>query len=144
MFDEGDAEDADINQELDETLSKKAAADLKKHGLRWCALPSCAKQELHVFDFKQCSACNAVVYCSAKHAALHWTTTHSKECSSLKAAGANPRSTADAGTVRLRAHARQLAPRVYIACAVAVLAIGLVLIAGSVMPRAAAALGSAH
>ena len=79
----------------DNTLKKRGAADVAKHGLRWCALPSCAKQETHVFDFKQCSACKAVVYCSAEHGALHWTATHKKECAALKAAGAKPRSTAD-------------------------------------------------
>ena len=50
-----------------------------------------------MFVFKQCSACEAVVYCSAEHAALHWTQAHKKECAALKAAGAKPRSTADGG-----------------------------------------------
>ena len=50
-----------------------------------------------MFDFKQCSACKAVVYCSAEHAALHWRATHGKECASLKTAGVKPRSTADEG-----------------------------------------------
>ena len=166
VFEEGDAEDAAIKKEIDETLDKKAAADLAKHGLRWCALPSCAKQELRVFDFKQCSACKAVMYCSAEHAALHWTATHRKECASLKAAGAKPRSTADAGTERrrahapqagakprstvdagtewLQAHAPQLARRVSLACAALVLAIGLVLLSGAVVRQAPSSAGFAH
>ena len=89
--------DLAIRTKFSETLEKKVAADREKHGLRWCALPSCAKQETHVFDFKACSACKAVVYCSAEHGALHWSQSHRKECASLKAAGAKPRSTADAG-----------------------------------------------
>ena len=92
-----DEEDAAIGEKVNETFNTMAAADLAKHGLRWCALPSCAKQELHVFDFKACSACKAVVYCSAEHGALHWTRGHRKECAALRAAGAKPRSTADAG-----------------------------------------------
>ena len=89
--------DAAIDTRVDETLNKKLADDLAKHGLRWCALSSCAKQEMGVFDFKACSACKAVVYCSAEHGALHWTQGHRKECAALKAAGAKPRSTADEG-----------------------------------------------
>ena len=86
-----------LMSKMTDNIDKKGAADRAKHGLRWCALPSCAKQEKNVFDFKECSACKAVVYCSAEHGALHWTATHKKECASLKAAGAKPRSTADAG-----------------------------------------------
>ena len=90
-------DDAAISKNVNESLDKRVAADRIKHGLRWCALPSCAKQETYVFDFKQCSACKAVVYCSAEHAALHWTRSNRKECAALKAAGAKPRSTADEG-----------------------------------------------
>ena len=155
-----DEEDRAIHKKIDETLNKKVAADLAKHGLRWCALPSCAKQELHVFDFKQCSRCKAVVYCSAEHAALHWAATHKTECASLKAVGAKPRSTIDdagtvllhtphaphaggkprstaaAGTERLWAHAPQL---LSLACAATALVIVLILLAGAVLPQVAAA-----
>ena len=79
-----------------QTFVTRKDAGMAKHGLRWCALPSCAKQETNVFDFKACSACKAVVYCSAEHGALHWSQSHRKECASLKAAGAKPRSTVDA------------------------------------------------
>lgn len=80
-----------------EQFGADAAADKAKHGLCWCALPACAKQEASVFEFKACSACKAVAYCSSEHAALHWAQGHKKECKSLKAAGAKPRSTADDG-----------------------------------------------
>ena len=94
VFEKGDAT---INKQIGDTIEKKMAADLAKYGLRWCSLPSCAKQEGCVFDFKACSACKAVVYCSTEHGALHWTQGHRKECAVLKAAGAKPRSTADEG-----------------------------------------------
>ena len=96
---QGFLEEGDAALDIHVTFEKKAAADRAKHGLRWCALPSCAKQEVGVFDFKACSACKAVVYCSAEHGALHWTRGHRKECAALKAAGAKPRSTADEGEV---------------------------------------------
>ena len=97
MFDDANfaALEKKVTGKMSEKLNKNAAADEAKHGLRWCALPSCAKQEMHVFDFTACSACKAVVYCSEEHGALHWTATHRKECAALKAAGAKPRSTAD-------------------------------------------------
>ena len=93
----GALEDVVRDDNMRKVIIKKVADDLAKHGLRWCALPSCAKLMTCVFDFKQCSACKAVVYCSAEHAALHWTATHKTECASLKAAGTKPRSTADGG-----------------------------------------------
>ena len=97
VFEEHSAGVAAGLKKVDKLVDKKTAADRAKHGLRWCALPCCAKQEACVFDFKECSACKAVVYCSAEHGALHWTATHKKECAALKAAGAKPRSTADMG-----------------------------------------------
>ena len=38
-------------------------ADIAKHGLRECALPSCAKTERTVKEFAHCSGCRSVVYC---------------------------------------------------------------------------------
>ena len=73
--------------QLNETLNINVVADRAKHGLRWCALPSCAKQEMCVFDFKACSACKAVVYCSAEHGALHWTQGHRKSALRSKRRG---------------------------------------------------------
>ena len=97
LSDSDNEELAEASQKMVDLFDERQTADLAKHGLRWCALPSCAKQEIHVFDFKACSACKAVVYCSAEHGALHWTRGHRKKCAALKAAGAKPRSTADEG-----------------------------------------------
>ena len=60
-------------------------ADISHHGLKHCALPSCDKQEASVQQFKFCSACCSVWYCSAKHGALHWTE-HKPVCRATVAA----------------------------------------------------------
>ena len=64
--------------------------DVAEHGLLVCALPGCDKQEVTVREFKVCSACRAVAYCSAEHGGLHWAGGHKNECNDLKAAGAKP------------------------------------------------------
>ena len=65
-------------------------ADVAEHGLLVCALPGCDKREVTVREFKVCSACRAVAYCSAEHGGLHWAGGHKHECKDLKAAGAKP------------------------------------------------------
>ena len=65
-------------------------ADVAEHGLLVCALPGCDKREVTVHEFKVCSACRAVAYCSAEHGGLHWAGGHKHECKELKAAGAKP------------------------------------------------------
>ena len=47
-------------------------ADIAKHGLRDCALSSCAKTEKTVKEFAGCSGCRSVVYCCLEHQA-RWT-----------------------------------------------------------------------
>ena len=37
-------------------------ADIAKHGLRACALPSCSKTEKTVKEFAGCTGCRSVVY----------------------------------------------------------------------------------
>jgi hypothetical protein len=49
-----------------------AAADAARHGLRRCALPSCAAQEPHPKLFKLCGRCRGVAYCGAAHCAEDW------------------------------------------------------------------------
>ena len=60
-------------------------ADIAKHGLRDCALPSCSKTETTVKEFAHCSGCRSVVYCCAEHQGLDWTT-HKKACREREAA----------------------------------------------------------
>ena len=65
-------------------------ADVAEHGLLVCALPGCDKQEVTVREFKVCSACRAVAYCSTEHGGLHWAGGHKHVCKDLKSAGAKP------------------------------------------------------
>ena len=59
--------------------------DVAKHGLRDCALPSCAKTEKTVKEFAGCSGCRSVVYCCLEHQALDWRA-HKKACREKEAA----------------------------------------------------------
>ena len=60
-------------------------ADIAKHGLRDCALPSCSKTEKTVKEFAGCSGCRTVVYCCLEHQALDWRA-HKKACREVEAA----------------------------------------------------------
>ena len=60
-------------------------ADVAEHGLKHCALPSCDKREASVQQYKFCSACRSVWYCSAEHGALHWAE-HKPVCRAATAA----------------------------------------------------------
>ena len=60
-------------------------ADVAEHGLKHCALPSCDKKEASVQQYKFCSACRSVWYCSEEHGALHWTE-HKPVCRATTAA----------------------------------------------------------
>ena len=60
-------------------------ADVAKHGLRDCALPSCAKTEKTVKEFAGCTGCRSVVYCCLEHQALDWRA-HKKACREREAA----------------------------------------------------------
>ena len=60
-------------------------ADIAKHGLRDCALPSCSKTEKTVKEFAGCSGCRTVVYCCLEHQALDWRA-HKKACREEEAA----------------------------------------------------------
>ena len=76
--------------DMSATSEAAQRADVAEHGLLVCALPGCDKQEVTVREFKVCSACRAVAYCSAEHGGLHWARGHKHECKDLKAAGAKP------------------------------------------------------
>ena len=58
---------------------------MAEHGLRSCALPSCDKREASVQQFKFCSACRSVWYCSEEHGALYWAE-HKPVCRATTAA----------------------------------------------------------
>ena len=60
-------------------------ADIATHGLRDCALPSCAKTETTVKEFSFCAGCRSQVYCCLEHQALDWKA-HKKACREKEAA----------------------------------------------------------
>ena len=61
-----------VKQCVDEDKTRWRA-DVAEHGLKHCALSSCDKREASVQQYKFCSACRCVWYCSEEHGALHWT-----------------------------------------------------------------------
>ena len=70
------------NQERLDEFDARQRADIEKIGLRECAWPSCDKVERTVREFKQCSGCRSVWYCSPEHHTLDWGA-HKKECQKL-------------------------------------------------------------
>ena len=60
-------------------------ADVAKHGLRDCALPTCSKTEKTVKEFSLCAGCRSQVYCCLEHQALDWKA-HKKACKEKEAA----------------------------------------------------------
>ena len=71
-------------------------ADVAKHGLRDCALPSCSKTEKTVKEFAGCSGCRSVVYCCLEHQALDWRA-HKTACREKEAARLAAEEGADEG-----------------------------------------------
>ena len=69
-------------QECVAAFEARQRADIEKIGLRECAWPSCDKVERTVREFKQCSGCRSVWYCSPEHHTLDWGA-HRKECQKL-------------------------------------------------------------
>ena len=72
-------------------------ADIAKHGLRDCALPSCAKTEKTVKEFSLCAGCRSQVYCCLEHQALDWKA-HKKECKEREEARRAEKEADDEGT----------------------------------------------
>ena len=69
-------------QESIAEFEARQRADIEKIGLRECAWPSCDKVERTVREFKQCSGCRSVWYCSPEHHTIDWGV-HKKECHKL-------------------------------------------------------------
>ena len=70
------------NLEGDAENDARRHADIEKIGLRECAWPSCDKVERTVREFKQCSGCRSVWYCSPEHHTLNWGA-HKTDCQKL-------------------------------------------------------------
>lgn len=73
----------------------RQSADIDKHGLGECSLPSCGKAERTVREFAACSSCRLAWYCCKEHQALHWTK-HKRACRG-KAAVRNAEATSQVG-----------------------------------------------
>ena len=56
-----------------------AAAEGAVRGLRECALASCAAKEVHVSQFKRCSACHQAYFCCREHQQADWPS-HKAAC----------------------------------------------------------------
>ena len=63
-------------------FQSRQRADIEKIGLRECAWPPCDKVERTVREFKQCSGCRSVWYCSPEHHMLDWGA-HKMDCQKL-------------------------------------------------------------
>jgi hypothetical protein len=66
------AETAGAISAISASAQQRAAADVARHGLQRCALPSCAAQEAHPRLFKLCGRCYGVAYCGAAHCREDW------------------------------------------------------------------------
>ena len=73
------------HEHSDAEFYARQRADIAKHGLRGCSLPSCSKTEKTVKEFAHCSGCRSVVYCCLEHQALDWKA-HKKACKEKEAA----------------------------------------------------------
>ena len=69
-------------QESSAGFNARQRADIETIGLRECAWPSCDKVKRTVREFKQCSGCRSVWYCSPEHHTLDWGA-HNKDCQKL-------------------------------------------------------------
>ena len=72
-------------------------ADVATHGLRDCALSSCAKTEKTVKEFSLCAGCRSQVYCCLEHQALDWKE-HKTACTEKEAARRAEEEAEDEGT----------------------------------------------
>ncbi|WOL11413.1 F-box protein [Canna indica] len=54
-----------------------------EEGLRLCSHAGCGRPETRRHEFRRCSVCGAVNYCSRACQALHWKLVHKAECSPM-------------------------------------------------------------
>jgi MYND finger len=53
---------------------------LEEKGLRLCSHEQCGRVETRLHEFRRCSVCGVVNYCSRSCQALHWRKGHKTEC----------------------------------------------------------------
>jgi TPR repeat protein len=66
---------------VDWFASRPVAADDDVLGL--CSQPLCGRPETRRHEFRRCSVCGVVNYCSRACQALHWKTAHKAECTPM-------------------------------------------------------------
>ncbi len=71
------------------TIFTAAAAEAAVRGLRECALEGCAAKEVHVSQFKRCSACHQAFYCCREHQVADWPA-HKAACKAARKQAADP------------------------------------------------------
>ncbi|KAJ6846257.1 uncharacterized protein M6B38_279440 [Iris pallida] len=54
--------------------------EVEAGGLRLCSLARCGRPETRRHEFRRCSVCGTVNYCSRACQALHWRLAHKSEC----------------------------------------------------------------
>ena len=88
-----------LNERSIAEFEARRLADIATIRLRECAWPSCDKVERTVREFKQCSGCRSVWYCSPEHHQLDWGE-HRKACGELDAARRRAQTRTDEHTAR--------------------------------------------
>ncbi|THU46100.1 hypothetical protein C4D60_Mb09t01380 [Musa balbisiana] len=83
------------NRFMVEWFAARGASGTGEEGLRLCSHGGCGRQETRRHEFRRCSVCGAVNYCSRACQALHWKLAHKADCSPMDrwldaAAGAAP------------------------------------------------------
>ncbi|KAF8018422.1 hypothetical protein BT93_H3341 [Corymbia citriodora subsp. variegata] len=69
-------------------------------GLRLCSHVGCGRPETRKHEFRRCSVCGAVNYCSRACQALDWKLRHKAECTPVERSGGWTRTSTATGTAR--------------------------------------------
>ncbi len=62
----------ELGKSKHDAMCLRAAADVARHGLRSCALPSCGATEEYPKTYKLCGRCRGAAYCCAAHSKEDW------------------------------------------------------------------------
>ncbi|EAY85988.1 hypothetical protein OsI_07351 [Oryza sativa Indica Group] len=60
--------------------SRPLASGAGAAALRMCSQPTCGRPETRKHEFRRCSVCSGVIYCSRACQALHWKVAHKSAC----------------------------------------------------------------
>ncbi|KAL5213560.1 hypothetical protein ABZP36_024407 [Zizania latifolia] len=71
------------NAFLVEWFASRPMGTTSDGALRLCSQPACGRPETRQHEFRRCSVCGVVIYCSRACQALHWKATHKNECTRM-------------------------------------------------------------